>query len=269
MLAASHQLDFFDVDYGVPVREGIAWEHLEHAFPCENPSQVLEANVIGERINTAVYDCAAKNIATQKVVGIVGGEHSVPFGLIKALGEQNSDFGILHIDAHHDLRNAYEGYEHSHASIMFNVLRDVPQARRLTSVGIRDFSKTEYDFAKDSNGRVVTFYDRDLQEHKAEGRSWRTLVKEIVATLPKKVYISVDIDGLDPSLCPSTGTPVPGGLLFAEVDILLRELMKQSKQVIGFDLCEVAPGEDSEWDANVGARILYKLCGLALATRPK
>jgi agmatinase len=102
-----------------------------------------------------------------------------------------------------------------------------------------------------------------------EGESWGRLVGRIVAELPRDVYISFDIDGLDPALCPHTGTPVPGGLSFAEVSALLRAVVTSGRQILGFDLSEVAPDGPggSEWDANVGARVLYKLIGFALLSR--
>ena len=91
------------------------------------------------------------------------------------------------------------------------------------------------------------------------GRTWSDICEEIISNLPQKVHISFDIDALTPENCPNTGTPVPGGLTFAQADYLIYKLCKSGKQIIGFDLCEVAPGAEGEWDANVGARILYKL----------
>ena len=103
---------------------------------------------------------------------------------------------------------------------------------------------------------------------KAEGNTFKSIAASIVATLPENVYVSFDIDGLDPSYCPSTGTPVPGGLSFDEAVFILEELAQSGRRVVGFDLTEVAPGPDgSEWDANVGARLLYKLCGCLLRSQ--
>ena len=104
------------------------------------------------------------------------------------------------------------------------------------------------------------------------GRTWQDICREIVSTLPQKVYVSFDIDGLTPDHCPSTGTPVPGGITFNEAVFLLSELASSGRTIVGFDLCEVAPDqsdEDNYWDANVGARILYKLCGFTLKTNPR
>ena len=112
--------------------------------------------------------------------------------------------------------------------------------------------------------------DRDVARAKARGTSWAELCRRIVSALPDKVWVSFDIDGLDPKLCPHTGTPVPGGLELGEVAFLLHEIATADKTIVGFDLCEVAPNladESDEWDANVGARVLYKLCGFTLASQ--
>ncbi|MEG0518388.1 MAG: agmatinase family protein [Bacteroidales bacterium] len=221
-------------------------------------AQVNEASV---QINGYVNGLSEEYLKNGKFVGVVGGEHSVPLGLIKALGEKYDDFGILHIDAHADLRNAYEGFTYSHASIMFNVLKEVPAVSRITQVAVRDFCSDEYAIMREQGGRVCSFTDTDLCRDKFEGHSWMEICDKIIATLPRNVYVSFDIDGLSPELCPNTGTPVPGGLSYREADYLLERLVKSDRKMIGFDLCEVAPSLDGEreWDANVGARVLFKL----------
>jgi len=196
-----------------------------------------------------------------KIVGILGGDHSSPLGLLYALADVNEQFGILQIDAHMDLRDAYEGFAYSHASIMFNALK-IPQISQLTQVGIRDYCFAESELAQKDN-RITVFYDRDLANAAFEGEKWAMTVERIVATLPPKVYVSFDIDGLDPKLCPNTGTPVPGGLEFEQAMYLIEAVVKSGRTIIGFDLCEVAPGKKSDWDANVGARVLYRLANQA------
>src|SRR5690606_13345614 len=121
------------------------------------------------------------------------------------------NFGLLQIDAHADLREAYEGFKYSHASIMYNVLNEIPQVQKLVQVGIRDYGDDELTMIRTEKNRVVTFFDRDLKEAEYEGQTWKALCEQIVDELPQNVYISFDIDGLDPKLCPNTGTPVPGG----------------------------------------------------------
>jgi agmatinase len=197
-----------------------------------------------------------------KTVGLLGGDHSTPLGFLKYLGEQHSDFGVLVLDAHYDLRNAYEGFKYSHASIFYNVLEQVPQVTKLVQVGIRDYCLEEKEYAIAQGKRVQTYFDRDLKKNRYLGKTWDQQCKEIVDALPQNVYVSVDIDGFDPKLCPNTGTPVAGGLEYEEGMHLFNVLKASGKTIIGFDLNEVSPG-DSDWDGNVGARVLYHLCGLA------
>lgn len=221
----------------------------------EETSKVNKASV---ELDQVVENQAKDLIAQGKTVAILGGEHSVPFGAIKALSQKFENFGILHIDAHCDLREAYEGFTYSHASIMYNVLKEIPQVSKITQVGQRDFCDDEYKIVQ-SDDRVAFFSDSDICATMYEGGTWSAICDQIIASLPENVYISFDIDGLSSDLCPNTGTPVPGGLSFRQADYLLFKLATSGKRIIGFDLCEVSPGSD-EWDANVGARILFKLC---------
>ncbi|MDP3436951.1 MAG: arginase family protein, partial [Bacteroidales bacterium] len=130
---------------------------------------------------------------------------------------------------------------------------------QLTQVGVRDFCQEEAEFIN-TDPRIRCFTDMELKRNAFEGKNWKKQCEDIVSSLPVNVYITFDIDGLSPDLCPNTGTPVPGGLTFREVDYLLYLLAISNRRIIGFDLCEVAPGKSDEWDANVGARVLYKLC---------
>ncbi len=196
-----------------------------------------------------------------KLVAVLGGDHSTPFGLMQALAEKYPSFAILQIDAHADLREAFEGFTYSHASIMYNALT-IPQVSKLVQVGIRDCCQQEAELIQNSKGRVKTFFDRDLKQQQYEGKTWSQQVKEIISELPENVYISFDIDGLDPKLCPNTGTPVAGGFEFEQAAFLLQEIAKSEKKIIAMDLNEVAPGENDEWDANVGARMLFRMCNL-------
>lgn len=266
---ASHQLDLFDLEFGEVFRIGICMGPLAGKFPYLAGRDTATVNYASLQLNELVYKHSRKILEQGKFLGIVGGEHSVPLGALRALGEQHEAFGILHIDAHHDLRRAYEGFTYSHASIMFNVLTEVTAVKRIVSVGVRDFCKPEFDFARAQKNRIRTFYDTDLLRKKASGKKFASIADKIVSELPDNVYVSFDIDGLDPSNCPGTGTPVPGGLSYHEAIYLLHTLVGSGKKVIGFDLCEVAPAaNDQEWNANVGARILYKLCG-SVATSHK
>jgi len=235
-------------------------EQLESGADYNSLKDQLESvNKASSELNKYVYNACKEQINAGKFVGLIGGDHSVPFGNMKAVSENYEKFGILHIDAHADLRVAYEGFTYSHASIMYNALHEFPQISQLTQVGVRDFCQEESDIIN-NDPRIRCFTDIELKQNSYEGKLWKRQCEEIIASLPNNVYISFDIDGLSPELCPNTGTPVPGGLSFGEVDYLLYLLASSNKKVVGFDLCEVSPGEAGEWDANVGARILYKMC---------
>lgn len=211
-----------------------------------------------ELLNTWVYEQTRALLRKGKLVGLLGGEHSVPLGFFKALAEQYDSFGILQIDAHMDLRRAYEHFTYSHASIFYNALA-IPQLTKLVQVGIRDFCEEEVAMVKQSNARIDVFYDHAIREQLFRGEHFHDICQQIISALPQVVYVSFDIDGLDPKLCPNTGTPVPGGLQYNEAIYLLKTLVESGRKIIGFDLCEVA-GRSKGWDGNVGARVLYELC---------
>lgn len=217
-------------------------------------------NQLSADLNQALETQAKSLLATGSRVAVLGGDHSSPLGAIKACAQHFPEMGLLHVDAHHDLRHAYQGFQYSHASIMFNVLKETAFQGPLVSVGIRDYSDEEQAYAK-QHPQVVTHYDRDLKRAQFDGQSWCHITAQILKPLPHQVYVSFDIDGLDPKLCPHTGTPVPGGLDFGQACHLLEAIVESGRQVIGFDLCEVSPGP-SDWDLNVGARMLHKLSAI-------
>lgn len=232
-------------------------EPIEEQAAHENTTQIIDAGckeMIGE-----VYAQSSQLLSQGKVVGLVGGDHSTPLGLIKALADMHASFGVLQIDAHADLRNAYEGFEYSHASISYNFMK-LPQVTKLVQVGIRDYCQEEADFMKENADRVNVFFDKDLKRAAFRGQTWAESCDKIVSQLPNKVYISFDIDGLDPKLCPDTGTPVPGGFELEEILYLFETVVRSGRSIIGFDLNEVSPGAGNEWNGNVGARALFRMC---------
>lgn len=196
-----------------------------------------------------------------KKVVLLGGDHSTPLGYYKALAEKHHDFGILHLDAHMDLRIAYEGFTYSHASVMYNALQ-IPNISKIVQIGIRDFCEQELHVVQSEKGRVIVHTDMDMKKETFEGKTWQQKCDEIIAQLPQKVCISFDIDGMYPWYCPNTGTPVPGGFSFEQATYLFSKLANSNKEIIGFDLVEVAPGENDDWDGNVGARMLFHMCGV-------
>jgi agmatinase len=282
ILEASPQLDLFDLDHPQGWQQGIFMveipgslleknhfyrqqaariiDRLESGQPLDAELQGVLAEIdrAGESVNQWLAAESKRAMDLGKRVAVIGGDHSSPLGYMRALADRYPTYGILHIDAHGDLRDAYEGFTYSHASIMFNALQ-IPQITKLVQVGIRDICQDEMDLIESSNQRVVTYFDGAVQQELYSGRPWRALCQEIVSQLPPHVYISFDVDGLDPKLCPHTGTPVPGGLELEQAYCLFRELVASGRKIIGFDLCEVG---DDEWDGNVGARIVYKLANL-------
>lgn len=221
---------------------------------------IAKVNEATTELNDYVYSEAKRWINKNKWIGLIGGDHGTPLGLMRAVGEVYPGVGILQIDAHADLRASYEGFTHSHASIMYNALQ-LPGIANLTQVGIRDLSPDEAARI-DEDGRIRTFFDWDLSEQQYQGKLWSRICEEISRSLPEQVYVSFDIDGLLPWLSPNTGTPVPGGLDFNKVLYLLYYIVESGKKIVGFDLCETSPEEKGQWNANVSARILYRLSNL-------
>lgn len=281
IIEASTQLDFYHPD----LKE--AWEQNIYMLPVSEEWKAINDNLQqrmqvyheclenGGKLNTDLIALRNEVLDAQKAIqkglklktkellkngkipAVVGGEHSTPLGLIQTLSKKYNSFGILQIDAHADLRKSYEGLKQSHASIMYNVLKE-NGVDMLVQVGVRDVCEEEVQRIKEDK-RIKTHFDWNIKQAQFEGELWQKRVAKIIKQLPLNVYISFDIDGLDPSNCPQTGTPVPGGLTFAEAQYLIRSLAKSGKNIVGFDLCEVAPG-DNEWNANVGARVLWELC---------
>lgn len=290
---ASEQIDLFDLETGKAYEQGYFMREIPE--PLENKNKIMKAkaqeliklktgqveneilekkiltdvNAACEEMTTWVYQQTKEILQTGKFFGLVGGDHSSPLGAIRAVSEQHrGDLGLLHIDAHADLRKAYQGFTQSHASIMYNVMASEFKPKKLVQVGIRDFCEEEYEYIQKHSNQIRTFFDLENKRRQLQGESWSQIVKDIVNELPEKVYVSFDIDGLDPALCPNTGTPVAGGLSLPEVFFLFRALVESGRKIVGFDVNEVSSGEaeESEWDGNVGARVLYKLCGWSIVS---
>lgn len=295
---ASHQVDLFDIETGDVYQNGYFMEEIpenimnlndEMKARALNVSAAIEQGIgdepqyqkMREQVNEAskvlnawVYEKAKKALGDGKIPAVIGGDHSSPYGAIQAISEKyGGDFGVLHVDAHADLRDAYQGFKHSHASIMFNVMEAKFAPKKLVQLGIRDFSPGEYAYIQKNSAKIQTYFDPLTKRRLNKGESWQKICDEVVSHLPKKVYLSFDIDGLTPDLCPNTGTPVPGGLSFDQALTLFATLHESGRQIVGFDLCEVSQpraadesSASSEWDGNVGARILFKLCGWTMVT---
>lgn len=292
---ASNQIDLFDLQFGRIYDAGLAMTEeiaglrdlsaqvrtiaapiLDRgAVGPEDRGALDQINDLGARAERLVFDAVSHWRRRGKIVGLLGGEHSMSQGAIRACLEDvrssdpSSTIGVLQIDAHMDLHPAYASMTYSHASVMRNVLDMMDGVSRLVQVGIRDVAQREVEFARAQTPRIATFFDLDLWRRLDAGAAWRDLCVEIIEPLPELAYISFDIDGLEPTLCPNTGTPVPGGLSFNQACVLLETLAQSGRRTVGFDLVEVAPDRrgGSDIDANVGARTLFKLCGVAAANR--
>ena len=292
ILEASHQVELFDVCLGAPCQAGVTMlgppEGVESlssrgrglAEPIiraggADPNDprlmdtVSRVDAICSAMNQAVQAEVARQLEEGRIPGVLGGEHSVAFGAIAAVSRRWPGLGVLQIDAHADLRKGYEGFTWSHASVMDNVLNRLPGVSRLVQVGVRDLCEAEY-LRIDSDPRISTWFGPRLEQQRLDGRSWIHIARDIVSALPGRVHVSFDIDGLHPSLCPNTGTPVPGGLAFEEAMTLLHAVVASGRTIVGFDLTEVAPGGHAcGWDAIVGARVLFKLIGFSLLSQKR
>lgn len=284
VLEASLQVDLFDAENGETWRDGIAMDPIDPELfeldrdACAAALPIIEAGGVGdnpellalaaqvdracESITSRVEKRTSELLAQGRIPVVLGGDHSVPLGAHLAVVKAFPNVGFLHIDAHADLRVAYEGFTYSHASIIHNTLR-LSALKRVVQVGIRDYGTREAAYIENDR-RIICWPDRDLAWELAGGETWVRICGRIVSDLPDDVWITFDIDGLDPALCPATGTPVPGGLSWNQALGLLDVLVREGKRIVGFDLVEVG---DAEWDANVGARMLYKLAGYTLRSQ--
>lgn len=290
IIEASRRIDFFDpiapntwrkgiatlpVDYSIQdlshrmrseavrvikVHEDIGSTAFDHLVYERRLRRVNEASA---EVNANIYAQARRWLRRNKIVGLVGGDQSTAYGLIRATGEYHPSFGILHIDSCCDLKPAYQGFEHSHASIMYNVLRDVPEISRLVSVGVRSFSPAEWERAE-SDERIKLYTGQQLYKERFEGVTWSDTCSRIVDDLPEKVYLSFDIDGLTIECSPNTGTIITGGLRYPEVVYLINRVVESGRQIVGFDLTEVVPAPNCKTDATIAARLLFSICSIAL-----
>ncbi|MDE0092154.1 MAG: agmatinase family protein [Oligoflexia bacterium] len=282
---ASHQLDVFNPLFQCSYNDKIHFEENDPIIESLNKqalswvkslredkqnSQSLYTNInqASESLLDWVYEKALQAFNQNKIPALVGGEHSVSEGLLSLIGDKyKGDYGILHLDAHADLRPAYQGFKHSHASVMFNVLNLEQAPKKLVQVAVRDLCESEYrKIEKDE--RIHCYFDKEIYTKIFLGEKWAGICQEIISQLPQHIYVSLDVDGLSWSYAPGTGTPVPGGLSFNQVLYLLAEIKRQNKKLISFDVVETSAGNKNqsflEWNGNVSARLIYYLSGLTL-----
>lgn len=271
VLEASWQVDLFDLEYGDPWVPGIAMQPADPVFADLEAAaedavargDVADVDRIGSLVNQRVQQHTAALFDAGRIPAVLGGDHSVPYGAITEAAARHPGLGLLHIDAHADLRVAYEGYRWSHASIIHNVLEAEEHIGPVVQIGIRDLGRAEWDRIC-GEPRLSCLTDPALGRALSAGQTFDSVIAEALAPLPATIWITWDIDGLDPSLCPNTGTPVPGGLGWGEALGILAAVADSGRRIVGFDLCEVGA---QPWDANVGARLLYKLAGATLRSQ--
>lgn len=201
-----------------------------------------------EEMVNDVYENVKKLLDDKKFVVVIGGEHSITPGCIKAFAENYDELSVLQLDAHTDLREEYDGTKFSHACAM---KRSLEFCNNIVPVGIRSFCDEEADFIKQNKMKI--FLAKDIFDN----NNW---IDEAVSRLSKNVYITFDLDVLDPSIMPSVGTPEPGGLYYYKLLKLLKKIFIV-RNVVGFDVVELCPNENNVSPDFTAAKIIYKMIG--------
>ncbi|HOJ04937.1 MAG TPA: agmatinase [Bacteroidota bacterium] len=248
LIEASHYVEFWD-------------EMYQRELCFEKGIATLEALDFGAATGRAMLDQLQEAVKTlldmDKFVVTLGGEHSISTAPIAAHLERYPGMSVLQIDAHSDLRESYEGTPYSHASIMARVLEFMDPAR-IVQVGIRAQCREEFETIRERG--INTFFAWQIRQG-VFGQSWK---ERVLDALGDEVYITFDVDGLDPSVLGATGTPEPGGLLWDETMQLLAMIGKR-KRIVGFDVVELAPDEVNPYSAFVAAKLTYKLLNAAFS----
>jgi agmatinase len=239
IIEASRNMELYDEELAFePCRAGI-----------HTAGDLLFHDTAPEAMVETVEEAVRHYLDLGKTVVCLGGEHNLTYPIVKAHMHRRPAMGVVQIDAHADLRDSYEGSEHNHACAMRRV---ASLTRKLAQVGIRSLSREESEFLK-AEGSWKVVWARDA----AGSDDW---VDEVIASMPPEVYLTVDIDGFDPSLVPSTGTPEPGGLTWYPTLAFLKRLCAE-RRVVGFDLMELSPDRSRPAPDFLAARLVYKLMG--------
>jgi agmatinase len=248
LLAAGSQVELYDEETGVaPLEAGVA---LLPPVSCPGMPDALA---------DALMAVVKPHLAAGRVVGCLGGEHSISLGPIRAAARKRKGLGILHIDAHPDLRDEYEGTRFGHGCVMRRVLEE-KGVSKLVQVGLRAVSADD-DLAIKGDPRIRPFYAHDLA--KREPAEW---IDRVLEELPPRIYVSFDVDGLDPSVVPGTGTPEPGGISWWGALALLRAVLAR-RELVAFDIVELLPLPHSQVSDFAAAKLLFKMLAYAVARR--
>jgi len=242
LLAATEQVELFDEETRTePVALGV---HLAKSIAVPG---------LPDELAPVLEEAVAPHFAAGRLVGCLGGEHSISLGPIRAAARRHPGLGVLQVDAHPDLRDEYEGTRFGHGCVMRRVL-DLPEVGRLVPVGLRSVSDEDDEVLR-ADARVQPLYAYEI----AGRRDW---IDAVVDALPEVVYVSFDLDGLDPAIIPGTGTPEPGGLDWWTALALLRETF-QRRKVVGFDIVELLPEPPSVVSDAAAAHLLFKMLAYA------
>jgi len=232
ILEASPNLEFYDVETASEA----------HLAGIHTIGPILEKET-PEKLVNAVYDKTLSLLSENKFPVIIGGNHTVSIGAIKAFSEYFDNLSVLQLDAHADLRQEYEGSKFNHACAMARAREFAP----IVQVGIRSMSVYEVPYA--DKDRI--FYSHELYYNK-------DLYIKAIDKLTENVYITIDLDVFDPSIMPSTGTPEPGGPAYIELIHFLRDVIRY-KNVVGFDVVELCPNQTNKSPDFIAAKIIYQL----------
>ncbi len=246
VLHASQQVELFDDELWVePYKIGI-----QTLAPVQMAPVTLETDKPFQELR----DMVSPLIEFGKFPIVIGGEHSLSLGAIAACADRFPDLSVLQIDAHADCRDSYEGNPYSHASVSFHIYKGLPNPL-ITQVGIRNISSGEVAWMEEEKPNINIFWARQQDK-------WN--FHEIISTLSENVYLTIDIDGLDPSIMPSTGTPEPGGMSWYQLMELVK-LLCVRKNVVAADIVELAPIANLHAPDFLVAKLIYKLVGYRFA----
>ena len=235
ILDASDSLELYDHIYNLEAcKAGIYTDSFQYDF--STPQAMVQG----------VYQRVRHFLETGKIQGILGGEHSVSIGAIRAMSECYPDLSVLQIDAHADLRDEYLGSPYNHACVM----RRAQEYARVVQVGIRNVCAEEKQYIVPEN----IFYAHHIYNHE----KW---IPEVLNRLTEHVYLTIDLDGFDPSFVPATGTPLPGGLSWYAVTAFLEQVCK-NKKIVGFDVVELCPHPYNKTSDVLAAALVYKIITL-------
>ena len=241
ILEASQELELYDIETD--------WEVYKlgvHTLPA-----LKVGDLTPEKMTELVQSTVLELLEKEKFTVTIGGEHSVSIGAVMAHNKKFTDFSVLQLDAHADLREEYKGTSHNHACVMARIKKVAP----VVQLGVRSMSLEE----KESAGVSNIFFAHELKK-KAE------LFDEAIERLNDNVYVTIDLDVFDPAIMPSTGTPQPGGLAWQEVTDFLKKVA-QKRRVVGFDVVELCPNEQNKAPDVLAAKLIYKFLSYIFKSR--